>query len=134
MPRQINRAQDITFDIVQHYGVLDKSQSGWTKEVNLVEWNGKPAKVDIREWDPEHEHMSRGITLRKSEALKLLDILLRNFGRELSDIRAKAAAEAAKAVEEIEASTASQAAADAEPIEPMEPMDEAETESMQSPF
>ena len=97
-------------------------------------WNGKPAKVDIREWDPEHEHMSRGITLRKSEALKLLDILLRNFGRELSDIRAKAAAEAAKAVEEIEASTASHAAADAEPIEPMEPMDEAETESMQSPF
>ena len=80
MPRQINRTQDITFNITRHFGVLDTSQSGWTKEVNLVEWNGKPEKLDIREWDPEHEHMSRGVTLRKNETLTLLDILYRNFG------------------------------------------------------
>ncbi|MGN0735269.1 MAG: YdbC family protein [Anaerovoracaceae bacterium] len=87
MPRQINRTQDITFNITHHFGVLDTSQSGWTKEVNLVEWNGKPEKLDIREWDPEHEHMSRGVTLRKNETLTLLDILYRNFGEELTSSR-----------------------------------------------
>ena len=87
MPRQINRTQDITFNITHHFGVLDTSQSGWTKEVNLVEWNGKPEKLDIREWDPEHEHMSRGVTLRKNETLTLLDILYRNFGEELKTSR-----------------------------------------------
>ena len=87
MPRQINRTQDITFNITRHFGVLDTSQSGWTKEVNLVEWNGTPEKLDIREWDPEHEHMSRGVTLRKNETLTLLDILYRNFGEELTSSR-----------------------------------------------
>lgn len=84
MPRQINRMQDITFNIAQHLGTLGKSQSGWTKEVNLVEWNDKPAKLDIREWDPEHEHMSRGVTLRRGETLALLEILVRYFGKELA--------------------------------------------------
>ena len=84
MPKQINRTQDITFNITQRLGVLSKSQSGWAKEVNLVEWNGKPAKLDIREWDPDHEHMSRGTTLRRSETLALLEILVRHFGKELA--------------------------------------------------
>lgn len=131
MPRQINRAQDITYDIKQHFGVLEKSQSGWTKEVNLVEWNGKPAKIDIREWDPDHEHMSRGITLRKSEALTLLEILIRNFGRELSEIKARDAAEAAKAVEAIEASDAAYSSPEEEPIDEA---DNVGTVSTQSEF
>lgn len=131
MPRQINRAQDITYDIKQHFGVLEKSQSGWTKEVNLVEWNGKPAKIDIREWDPDHEHMSRGITLRKSEALTLLEILIRNFGRELSEIKARDAAEAAKAVEAIEASDATYSSPEEEPIDEA---DNVGTVSTQSEF
>ena len=131
MPRQINRAQDITYDIKQHFGVLEKSQSGWTKEVNLVEWNGKPAKIDIREWDPDHEHMSRGITLRKSEALTLLEILIRNFGRELSEIKARDATEAAKAVEAIEASDATYSSPEEEPIDEA---DNVGTVSTQSEF
>lgn len=89
MPKQINRTQDITFNITQRLGVLGKSQSGWTKEVNLVEWNGKPAKLDIREWDPDHEHMSRGTTLRRSETLALLEILVRHFGKELAASKAE---------------------------------------------
>ena len=67
--------QDITFNIAQHLGTLGKSQSGWTKEVNLVEWNDKPAKLDIREWDSEHEHMSRGVTLHMTEAAALADLI-----------------------------------------------------------
>ena len=91
MPRQMNRSQEITFNIKQHLGVLETSQTGWTKEVNLVEWNGKPAKLDIREWDPNHEHMSRGVTLRRNETLTLLEILIRSFGKELAGTKAQPA-------------------------------------------
>ena len=49
-----------------------------------MEWNDKPAKLDIREWDSEHEHMSRGVTLRRGETLALLEILVRYFGKELA--------------------------------------------------
>lgn len=91
MPRQMNRSQEITFNIKQHLGVLETSQTGWTKEVNLVEWNGKPAKLDIREWDPDHEHMSRVVTLRRNETLTLLEILIRSFGKELAGTKAQPA-------------------------------------------
>lgn len=83
MSRYSNRQNDISFEIIKHLGVIDKSETGWSKEVNLVEWNGNPAKIDIREWDPRHEHMSRGITLHKNEMLELLRILIRWYGVEL---------------------------------------------------
>ena len=63
--------REITFEIVEHIGVLQEYPTGWMKEVNLVSWNGNPAKVDIRDWDPSHERMSKGITLSLEEAHKL---------------------------------------------------------------
>lgn len=59
--------EQIEFRIVGHIGVLSESKSGWTKEINLVSWNGNEAKIDIRDWSPEHDKMSRGITLTQSE-------------------------------------------------------------------
>ena len=48
---------DITFEIKESLGVLSESSRGWKKELNLVSWNGREPKYDIREWDPEHEKM-----------------------------------------------------------------------------
>lgn len=73
----VNR--EISFTIRQKIGILAVYQSGWRKEVNLVEWNGGPAKVDIRDWDPKHEHMGKGVTLRPEEAEKLQWTLYRYF-------------------------------------------------------
>ena len=53
----------ITFEIKEHIGVLCVYHTGWKKELNLVSWNGNAPKYDIRDWDPDHERMSRGITL-----------------------------------------------------------------------
>ncbi|HHH84776.1 MAG TPA: hypothetical protein ENL15_02345 [Firmicutes bacterium] len=66
---------DITVEIVQEIGVLSESGRGWTKELNLVSWNGREPKYDLREWSPEHEKMSKGITLTREEARKLRDYL-----------------------------------------------------------
>lgn len=65
----------IEFKIEKHLGVIAEAQTGWTKEVNLVSWNGSPAKLDIREWSPDHERMTKGITLHKEEAKALKDVL-----------------------------------------------------------
>lgn len=61
--------------IVKNLGFLSES-SGWKKEVNIISWNDKPAKVDIRSWDAEHKRMSKGITLNKEELKNLKNLLL----------------------------------------------------------
>ncbi len=66
---------DITFDITEKFGTISETARGWTRELNMVSWNGRPAKYDLREWDPEHEKMSKGLTFTKEEARRLRDIL-----------------------------------------------------------
>lgn len=69
---------DIKYEIEEELGVVSESNKGWTKELNLVSWNGKEAKYDIRDWAPEHEKIGKGITLSKNE-LKSLKELLNNM-------------------------------------------------------
>ena len=69
--------REISFVIERYLGVLSESQNGWKKELNLVSWNGKPAKLDIREWSPDHQRMAKGITLRHEEARLLQRSLYR---------------------------------------------------------
>jgi hypothetical protein len=67
---------DITFDIVKHFGVISADKSGWKKELNLVSWNGRTPKLDVRDWAPEHEKMGKGITLTTEEAARLAELLV----------------------------------------------------------
>lgn len=66
---------DFTFEITQHIGVLSTSPKGWTKELNLISWNGKEPKYDIRDWSPDHEKMGKGVTLNDEEIAELRRIL-----------------------------------------------------------
>jgi len=66
---------DIKYEITKKIGVLSESSRGWTKELNLVSWNDREAKHDLRDWAPEHEKMGKGITLSTEELRKLRDIL-----------------------------------------------------------
>lgn len=66
---------DIKYEIEKEIGVISESAKGWTKELNLISWNGKKAKYDLRDWSPEHEKMGKGITLTIDE-LKALRKLL----------------------------------------------------------
>ena len=62
----------ITFEIISQLGVLSENSKGWKRELNLISWNGDEPRYDIRNWDPKHERMSRGITLSKAEMNNLL--------------------------------------------------------------
>lgn len=66
---------EIKYEIKETIGVIAESSKGWTKELNLISWNDKEAKYDIREWDSEHKKMGKGVTL-SAEELKALKKLL----------------------------------------------------------
>ena len=67
---------DIKFEIISTVGVLSESSKGWTKELNLISWNEREPKYDIREWDPEHQKMGKGVTLSEGELKRLKELLL----------------------------------------------------------
>ena len=71
---------DIKFEIVERIGILNSYPTGWNKEFNLVSWNDKPEKYDIRDWSPSHDRMSRGVTLYQDEVQKLMELCDGWFG------------------------------------------------------
>ena len=73
--------KNITFEIKEHLGVITRFESGWNRELNIISWNGAAAKYDLRDWDPHHERMRKGITLHAAEMRKLVDLYLNNNTR-----------------------------------------------------
>lgn len=66
---------ELKYEIVEHIGVLSESSKGWTKELNVISWNGREPKYDLRDWAPNKEKMGKGITLTQAE-LEVLKSLL----------------------------------------------------------
>lgn len=66
---------ELKFEITEEIGILSENAKGWTKELNMISWNDNPAKYDIREWNPDHTRMSKGITLTREEMQELIDLL-----------------------------------------------------------
>ncbi len=66
---------ELKFEITQNIGILSESSKGWSKELNLISWNDRDPKYDIREWSPEHDKMGKGVTLSKDEIIALRDML-----------------------------------------------------------
>ena len=66
---------DIKYEIVKKIGVVSKSTSGWAKELNLISWNDREAKYDLRDWSADGEKMGKGVTLTKEELLALKELL-----------------------------------------------------------
>jgi len=66
---------DIKYEIIKNIGVLSKSGSGWAKELNLISWNDREPKYDLRDWSPDRKKMGKGVTLSKEELSALRDLL-----------------------------------------------------------
>lgn len=58
---------ELKFEITERLGVLSENAKGWTKELNKVSWNEREPKYDLREWNPDHSRMGKGITLTDEE-------------------------------------------------------------------
>ena len=79
--------REIQYEIVKEIAVLSTGDSGYTKEINLISWNGKEPKYDIRSFSPNREKCGKGITLNADEAAALLKALQKELNSE--DLRLK---------------------------------------------
>lgn len=66
---------DVDYEIKETVGTLSESSKGWSKELNLISWNGREPKYDLRDWAPDHTKMGKGVTLSVEELKKLRDLL-----------------------------------------------------------
>lgn len=65
---------EITFEITKELGVISENAKGWTRELNLVSWNEREPKYDIRDWNADHTRMSKGISMTEEEMQKLVEL------------------------------------------------------------
>lgn len=65
---------EFKYEIVKELGVISEGARGWTKELNLISWNDKPPKYDIRDWAPDHEKMGKGVSLTEEEMESLIEL------------------------------------------------------------
>lgn len=63
----------IKYEIEEHLAVLSENAKGWTKELNKVSWNDRPAKYDIRDWQHDEGKMGKGVTLSEDEMQELIN-------------------------------------------------------------
>lgn len=70
---------EFKYEVVEQIGVLSEDQKGWRKELNLVSWNERDPKFDLRTWSPDHKRMGKGITMTEDEAKLLFEILKDEF-------------------------------------------------------
>ncbi|MDP1713705.1 MAG: PC4/YdbC family ssDNA-binding protein [Anaerolineales bacterium] len=66
---------EIKYKIIKKIGILSTSASGWQKELNLISWNDREPKYDLRDWSADHENMGKGVTLSKEELSALKELL-----------------------------------------------------------
>jgi hypothetical protein len=67
--------KEIKFEIGRRIGALSEGAKNWKRELNLVSWNGREPKLDIRDWSEDHTRMGKGITLTREEGAKLAELL-----------------------------------------------------------
>ena len=66
---------EIKYEVVERIAVLSQRPRGWERQLNLISWNEKEPKYDIRDWAPDHSRMGKGVTLTADELAALKDLL-----------------------------------------------------------
>lgn len=62
---------EFKYDIIEEIAVLSESSKGWRKILNLISWNDREPKYDIREWSPDGSKMGKGVTFSDEEVIIL---------------------------------------------------------------
>lgn len=61
------------YEITERIAILSESGK-WTKELNMVSWNNRPPKYDLRSWNHGEGKIGRGITLTFEEIKNLKEV------------------------------------------------------------
>lgn len=68
-------SNDYEMKIIQHIARLS-SHGYWGKKLNIVAWQQRSPKIDIRSWTADHSKIGKGVALTKEEAIALRDALI----------------------------------------------------------
>ena len=64
---------DFKYEITKELGVI--SEGGrFNIELNMVSWNDREPKYDIRSWNEDHSRMGKGISLTEEEMERLVEL------------------------------------------------------------
>ena len=66
---------ELKYEITQHIGSIGENARGWVRELNVVSWNDREPKYDLRDWSPDHARMGKGITMTEEELSALRELL-----------------------------------------------------------
>ncbi len=66
---------EFKYEVTERIAVLGTNAKGWEKQLNMVSWNDHDPKYDIRDWSPDGERMSKGISLSTEEMAMLKGVL-----------------------------------------------------------
>lgn len=64
----------MTMNVIKKIAVISGEEKGYRKELNLVSWNGREPKLDLRNWSPEGQAL-KGLTMTEDEAKELRKVL-----------------------------------------------------------
>ncbi len=63
------------FSIFKHVGNISKRNNGYTKELNMIFWDGREPVYDIRTWNDDHTKYGKGVTITPGEMKKLQELI-----------------------------------------------------------
>lgn len=66
---------EFKYEITERIAVLSTNTNGWERQLNLVSWNEREPKYDIRDWSPDGTKMGKGISLTQDELILLKGVL-----------------------------------------------------------
>ncbi|GEP75494.1 YdbC family protein [Weissella thailandensis] len=72
----------LSYDILEKFGALSTSKSGWELQLNFVQWGENKPKFDLRSWSPDNSKMGKGLTLSHDEIVALYDVLTKVLAAE----------------------------------------------------
>ena len=64
----------MTMEVIKKIALISGSETGYRKELNIVSWNEKEPKYDLRGWSPEGIPL-KGVALTEEEAKDLQKVL-----------------------------------------------------------
>lgn len=66
---------EFKYEITERIAVLSQNTNGWERQLNMVSWNERDPKYDIRDWSPDGSKMGKGISMTADEIAVLKDVL-----------------------------------------------------------
>lgn len=74
----MNDTRDFTWEVVKGLGNFSEERNNYSKELNVIAWNGRPPVYDLRGWRIGKDgikHPLKGISMTKPDLIALRDLL-----------------------------------------------------------